>query len=157
MPEDGRPKPFVSPDTSIDGYESALMDWDRLKSSELWAISTGDEFKAAVSLWGSSYRQSPPGSLPNNERILKKFSEAGDNWPNVREVALHGFVECSDGRLYHKVIAEDVLKAARNKQKRSRDMTPANEALWRKRQREVADQINGHSLNGHDTDKEHPL
>jgi hypothetical protein len=49
-------------------------------------------------------------------------------WSEVRDEALRGFVECSDGRLYHPVVAEKALEAhdQRNAQKeRTRKATDA--------------------------------
>jgi hypothetical protein len=56
----------------------------------------------------------PAGSLPNNERILAGYggyANDPDGWARVRESALHGFVECSDGRLYHPVVCQEAERA----------------------------------------------
>jgi Protein of unknown function (DUF1376) len=152
MSDTKKPDPFVPLGTDINGYSCSLMNWDRLMASEFWATSTGDEFKAGVALWAKSYKQSPPGSLPNNDGILARFSEAGAKWPKVRAVALHGFVECSDGRLYHRVISEDVLKAAANKSARVERTTAARAAIAAKRK------LSGNGLNGyHKPDEDEDL
>jgi uncharacterized protein YdaU (DUF1376 family) len=101
-----------------------MMDVQRLFASELWAISNGDEFKAAMALWGRAWQQTPAGSLPNDDRLLAAFSGAGSRWKKVRTVALRGFVECSDGRLYHKTLCEDV-NAAWAKRLKFRERTAA--------------------------------
>jgi HNH endonuclease/Protein of unknown function (DUF1376) len=106
-----QPDPFVSADVDISGMPGFMMDVQRLFASELWAISNGDEFKAAMALWGRAWQQTPAGSLPNDERLLAAFSGAGSRWKKVRAVALRGFVECSDGRLYHREIADNVNQA----------------------------------------------
>lgn len=87
------------------------LDTSRLLDSDLFALSTGDEFKAAVALWCKAWTQSPGGSLPDNDVILAKHSGAGSRWSRVKAVALRGWVKCSDGRLYHPVVAEQVLVA----------------------------------------------
>ena len=53
----------------------------------------------------------PTASLPDNDRILSALSEAGAKWPKVRAHALRGWVKCSDGRLYHPVVAEKASEA----------------------------------------------
>ena len=106
------PAPLIASDTDIAGLDGFLLDVHRLFSSELWALSTGDEFKAALALWGRAWQQIPPGSLPDDERVLAAFSGAGAKWRKVRDMALRGFVKCSDGRLYHSVLCEDVRRAA---------------------------------------------
>jgi hypothetical protein len=125
--------PLVPADTDIRGLDGFMLDVQRLLGSELWALSTGDEFKAAVGLWSRAWTQQPPGSLPNDERVLASFSGAGDNWPNVRAMALRGFVLCRDGKLYHPVLCEDALRAAQKKAEFRARTTAATEARKAKR------------------------
>ena len=110
------PDPLVAIDIDIAGLDSFMLDIQRLFASELWALSTGDEFKAAISLWGRAWQQTPPGSLPNDERALAAFSGAGSRWKKVKTMAMRGFIECSDGRLYHQVLCKEVLKAAKGRE-----------------------------------------
>ncbi|GJE13672.1 DUF1376 domain-containing protein [Methylobacterium longum] len=121
---DDLPAPLVPADIDIAGLSSFLLDIDRLFHSELWALSTGEEFKAAVALWGHAWRQRPAGSLPNDDRLLAAFSGAGGRWKKVKAIALRGFVLCSDNRFYHRVLCEDVLRAAKSKDAR-RERTAA--------------------------------
>jgi hypothetical protein len=48
---DTRPKPLVPADADVRSFPGIMLDVERLMSSELWALSTGTEFKAAVALW----------------------------------------------------------------------------------------------------------
>lgn len=105
------PAPFTTTDHDIMGMPGFLLDTDRLLTSELHAVSTGDEFKAAVTLWCHAWKQVPAGSLPNNEKMLAGFSGAGSKWKKVRGVALRGFILCDDGRLYHRVLCDDAIRA----------------------------------------------
>jgi uncharacterized protein YdaU (DUF1376 family) len=128
LSHDLRPAPLVSSDVDITGLDGFMLNVQRLFASELWALSTGDEMKAALALWGRAWQQSPPGSVPNDERVLAAFSCAGKDWKKVKAMALRGFVECSDGRLYHRVLCEDVLNASRKRQafrERTRNATEA--------------------------------
>lgn len=77
-----------------------------LLDSDFFALSTGDEFKAAVALWVKAFQQIPAGSLPDDDRILAHLSGAGARWKKLRPMALRGFVKCSDGRLYHPKVCE---------------------------------------------------
>lgn len=99
------PEPMTPPDCDMRRMPFMPLEVQRLLDSDLMAISTGDEFKAAVTLWCAAWYQVPAGSLPNDERILKFLSRAGAKWPRVRDVALRGFVLCADGRLYHPLVA----------------------------------------------------
>jgi hypothetical protein len=87
------------------------VDTIRLFDSDFYAMANGDEFKAGFTLWGKAFMQVPAGSLPNDDRVLAHLSGAGANWCNVKEMALHGWVKCSDNRLYHKTVAEKVKDA----------------------------------------------
>ena len=87
------------------------LDVVRLIDSDLFALSTGDEFKAAVALWCKSWLQLPAGSLPKDDRVLAHLSLTGSRWPKVKSMALRGWIECSDGRLYHAVVAAKACDA----------------------------------------------
>jgi len=106
------PPPMVPPECDISSLPGTIMFWNRLLNSDLWMDSTGDEFKAALALWGKSTNQQPGGSLPNDDRRLAKLAEVSHNeWAALRPMSLKGWVLCSDGRLYHESVAEAVLLA----------------------------------------------
>ena len=105
------PAPLTPPECDLRGLPYMPVDIVRLLDSDLYIQSTGDEFKAAVSLWCKAFFQVPAASLPDDDRALAHLSGAGANWPKVRAMALHGFVRCLDGRLYHPVVAERALDA----------------------------------------------
>lgn len=100
------PEPLTPPDCDLRGLPYMPLDVVRLVDSDLFALSTGAEFKAAVALWCKSWLQKPSGSLPNEDRVLAHLSGANSHWCEVRETALRGWVLCSDGRLYHPVVCE---------------------------------------------------
>lgn len=106
-----RPAPLTTPEIDLDGMPGFMLDTEQLRQSELWALSTGEEFKAAVGLWCRAWVQKPAGSLPNDDRLLAAWSGAGRRWAKVRDMALRGFVLCSDGRLYHPVLCQDAHRA----------------------------------------------
>ena len=122
------PEPFVSADTDVRDLDGFMLNVERLLASELWALSSGDEFKAAMALWCRAWKQFPAGSLPDDDRILAVFSGAGGKWPKVKAMALRGFVKCRDGRLYHRVLCEDVRRAAIKKLERRERTRAATEA-----------------------------
>lgn len=108
---DGNPAPPLGADVDLRGMPFMPLDTTRLIDSDLFALSTGDEFKAALALWCKAWQQVPASSLPNDDRVLAHLSGAGAKWRKVKALALRGFVLCSDGRLYHPVIAEKALEA----------------------------------------------
>jgi hypothetical protein len=87
------------------------LDVNRMFNSDFYVLSSGDEFKAGLSLWGKAFLQMPAGSLPDDDRLLAHLSGAGTAWKRVKEVALRGWIKCSDGRLYHRTVAEKAIEA----------------------------------------------
>lgn len=106
------PEPLVSPEVDLAKLDGFMLDTVRLLGSELVALSTGDEFKAAVLLWCRAWKQRPACSLPDDDRVLASFAQVtAAKWKKIRPMALRGFVKCSDGRLYHGVLAADAVRA----------------------------------------------
>lgn len=103
--------PLVPGDVDLRGLPWMRLDTSRLLDSDLFALSTGDEFKAAVALWCKAWTQAPAGSLPTDDRVLAHLSGAGPRWKKVKAMALRGWVMCDDGRMYHPVVSEQVLAA----------------------------------------------
>jgi hypothetical protein len=105
-----QPAPLVPADVDLRDFQGMWIDTDRLLRSDTWVLGTGDEKAAAMSLWLESWHQVPAASLPSHDRILAKLSQS-ERWAKSREHALRGWVACSDGRLYHPVVAEKALEA----------------------------------------------
>lgn len=98
------------------------LDVVRLRDSDISAISSGDEFRCAVLLWCASWHQVPAASLPDDDIILAQLAGYGrvvKEWKKVRDGSLRGWVKCSDGRLYHPVVAEKANEAWMRKLERA--------------------------------------
>ena len=109
-----RPDPLTPADCDLRGFRYMALDVVWLRDSEIAVIPTGDEFRAAVLLWCSAWHQVPAASLPTDDRLLASLAGCGrdlENWHAVKSGALRGFVECSDGRLYHPVVAQKASEA----------------------------------------------
>jgi hypothetical protein len=104
-------QPLVGPDVDLRGLPFMPLDTVRLMDSDLFALSTGDEFKAALSLWCKAWQQVPAASLPDDDRVLAHLSGTGSRWRKIKAAAMRGFVLCTDGRWYHPVIAEKATEA----------------------------------------------
>ncbi|MDX2233629.1 MAG: DUF1376 domain-containing protein [Hyphomonadaceae bacterium] len=114
------PEPLTPPDCDLRAFRYFELDAQRLEDSDFMAITSGDEFKAGVRLWIKAWRQVPAASLPDDDRVLAHLAGvAPEAWPALRTGALHGFVKCSDGRLYHPTLAEKAREAwaSRERQK----------------------------------------
>ena len=90
------------------------LDVARLRDSDLAANESPEACWAAVQLWAASWHQIPAASIPNDDKWMAKATGYGrgvKDWMRVRVGALRGFVECTDGRLYHVVVAEKAREA----------------------------------------------
>lgn len=123
-------EPLTPPDCDLRDFSFMPLDASRLLDSDLFALSTGDEFKAALSLWCKCWLQVPAASLPNDDRVLAHLSGAGSKWRKVKDMALRGFVLCSDGRLYHPVVAEKAKDAWAKKQSYRDRSRKGNAKRW---------------------------
>ena len=101
-------EPLVPADADVRGFKDMPVEVSRLLSSETWIMCTPEERSAAINLWFHSWMQVPAGSLPDNDRVLAHLSMASEKWPEVKDMALRGWVKADDGRLYHPVVCEKV-------------------------------------------------
>lgn len=125
------PEPLVAADVDLSSYPAFLLDVKRFFQSNLFVMATAEEGWAAVQLWCRAWQQTPPASLPSDDRSLAKLAGvAPARWKKISEMALHGFVACSDGRLYHRVLSEVANEAWRAKQKFSARGAKAAAARW---------------------------
>lgn len=114
MTEPTLPPPLVPAEVDLRGLEYMPLLGGRLFSSDFNASATDAEWRAAVTLWWASWGQVPAGSLPADDVVLCRLADLGRDikaWRKVKAKALHGFVPCSDGRLYHPIVAEQALIA----------------------------------------------
>lgn len=107
------PDPLTPADCDLRDFQFMPLDIARLFGSEFHARASDGEWRAGLTLWLKSYHQVPAASLPDDEVALARLAEYGrdlKSWRAVKDGALHGWVKCSDGRLYHPVVAEKVLE-----------------------------------------------
>lgn len=123
------PNPLTPADCELREFPFMPLEVKRLLSSETWVLGTGDERSAAITLWLESWHQVPAASLPDNDRMLAHLSQS-KNWKRVKEHSLRGWVRCSDGRLYHAVVAEKALEAWLSKLVSSLAGSSGNAKRW---------------------------
>lgn len=131
------PAPLAPPGVNLRSFPFMPLDVARLRESDLTALATGDEFRAAVLLWCAAWHQIPAGSLPDDDKTLAHLAGFGrnlDGWAACRKTAMRGFVKCSDQRLYHPVICEKVLEAMG----RSEAGKAGAKGRWQKRKPDIA-------------------
>lgn len=112
------PSPLTPADCDLQDFKFMPLDVARLRDSDMAAYESPEACWAAVLLWSTAWHQVPAASLPDDDRFLAKAAGYGrvvKEWANVREGALHGWIKCADGRLYHPVVAEKALESWRAK------------------------------------------
>lgn len=119
------PPPLTPPDADLRFVPDMMLNVLRLRDSRLAQVENAEVFRAAVLSWCVAWHQVPAGSLPNDDRelaVLLRYGTRTDirRWKALRKAgALRGWIECSDGRLYHPVVAEVVHRTlARIKRRR---------------------------------------
>jgi hypothetical protein len=108
------PVPLTPADCDLRDFPFMPLDIARLFNSEFHARANDSEWRAGITLWLKSFHQVPAGSIPDDEVSLARLAELGrdvKSWKKVKDVALYGWVKCSDGRLYHPVVAEKAAEA----------------------------------------------
>lgn len=110
--------PLTPKDCDLRDFAFMPLDVVRLRDSDLAIHVTGEEFRAAVLLWCAAWHQVPAASLPDDDKTLASLAGYGRvvaEWKKVRDGALRGWITCTDGRLYHPVVAEKAREAWRGK------------------------------------------
>lgn len=136
---DTLPPPLVPAEVDLRDFGFMPLDVRTLLSSTLWIKAKKDPrvAHAAVSLWCEAWHQVPAGSLPDDDEVLADLARCDEKeWKRIRERALGQFVKCSDGLLYHTLVAEKALAAWKEKlaqRARTKAATEARAASRRER------------------------
>ena len=122
--------PPIPGDADLRSARWFKLDIVNLLNSDFMQLASPEEFKAAFLLWTKSIHQVPAGSLPNDEAVLAMLAGGYDYrrkpWRRIREMALHGWDLCSDGRLYHQAVVGTVLDILSAVQLRTSSANPLN-------------------------------
>ncbi|WP_242610573.1 YdaU family protein [Burkholderia vietnamiensis] len=106
------PNPLTPADCDLRNFREMPIDVPRLLGSDLVHDESPEACWSAMLLWCVSWHEVPAGSMPDNDEWLAKRAgywhkgKLDPTWHEVRAGALHGWIKCSDGRLYHPVLAE---------------------------------------------------
>jgi hypothetical protein len=110
------PEPLTPPDCDLRDFGRIMIDIGRLFGSSFNAKASRNPIAWMIGhkLWYRSWHQMPAASLPDDDDELCYLAELGFDrvtWDNARDLAMHGWIKCSDGRLYHRVVADEALQA----------------------------------------------
>ncbi|WP_235537492.1 DUF1376 domain-containing protein [Sphingomonas sp. Root1294] len=135
---------MTPPDCDLRGLKFMPLDVQMVRDSSLTAKAPTEAFRAAVILWCAAWQQVPAASLPDDDEELAHlcgYGFAQKEWKKIRTWALHKFVKCSDGRLYHPVIAEKAIEAGgrRGEWNEKNDTRAERQKRWRARQKELSE------------------
>lgn len=134
MEEQQLPEPLVPAGTDVRNLDGFFLNVERLMASELVALSSHEVVGAALLLWCRAWKQYPAASLPDDDRTIAAFAKMPiARFKKLRNQVMRGFVKCSDGRWYHKVLAADALEAFKRRIKKKQDQDRDAERLrkWR--------------------------
>lgn len=114
---DQLPAPPLPASVNLQPFRRMPLDVARLRDSDMARDPNPEGFRCAVIAWCVAWHQVPAASLPDDDRALAdligigRTARAVKEWRELRDVALRGFVKCSDGRLYHRVVSEMAIEA----------------------------------------------
>ena len=126
-------EPLTPPDCDLRDFQFMPIDIVRLFGSRFHAVATDAEWRAGVTLWLKSFHQVPAGSLPDDDVEICRLAELGRDikaWRKLKEGAMHGWVRCSDGRLYHPTVCEKANEAWQRKLVQRERSRKGNEKRW---------------------------
>ena len=116
MPD--RPVPYPA-DTRSKGWRFEL-DLERIDQSDTWALTPPDLRPWLLMLWASAWRQTPCGSLPDDDALIAvRIGMKANIFSKHKALLLRGWWKAEDGRLYHETISVRVTEmlAARDKER----------------------------------------
>ena len=108
------PAPMVPAEVDLSDFKFMPLEVARLRRSKAWLICKRRPELAfyMLNLWAASWHERPAGSLEDDDDVLADAAMCPpERWAEVKADALRGWVKCSDGRLYHPVVAEKVAES----------------------------------------------
>lgn len=136
QPTESTRPPLVPADCDLRDFPFMPLQVSRLRRSKAWLKAKRQPALAfyMVNLWTASWHDFPASSLENDQDVLADLAMCPpDKWAKVREDVLHGWILCSDGRLYNPTVAEQALEAWKAKTAQRTRTEAARVALAEKR------------------------
>lgn len=127
------PEPLTPEGCDLRDFPYMPLLVSRLRRSKAWLIAKRSPELGfyMVNLWSGSWHEVPSGSLEDDDDVLADVAMCVPNkWKKLREAALHGWVKCQDGRLYHPVVCEQAIEAWDRKTKRKEAGRRGNAIRW---------------------------
>lgn len=102
------PAPLVAAEVDLTDFPFMPLYIEQLRKSKSWLVCKRRPELAfyMLNLWLRAWHERPAASIEDDDDVLADAAGcAPDKWPSVRADALRGWVRCTDGRLYHPVVA----------------------------------------------------
>ncbi len=136
--------PLSAPDCDLTNFPFMPLLISRLRRSRSWLMAKRQPELGfyMVNLWTAAWHEVPAGSLEDDDEVLCDFAMCDpQKWDEVKERVLHGWVKCSDGRLYHPVVSSVATESWSEKQSYRNRLAAARaaKAELRKRQKQDSD------------------
>lgn len=114
MADEALPEPLVPAEVDLRDFGFMPLEIERLRRSRAWLYAKRQPECGfyMLNLWAASWHEVPAASLEDDDDVLASLAMCDEKrWHKVRDIVLHGWVKCSDGRLYHPVVAEKAFDA----------------------------------------------
>lgn len=108
-----RPPPLTPNDCDVSHYPKTMVDRKKLQRSSLLRAHNPEAFRAGMLLMFAAFEEYPAASMPDDDWYLAQAASFGrdqEAWKSVKAEALADWVLCSDGRWYHRDLAEEALE-----------------------------------------------
>lgn len=111
------PDPPYDKHVMANGYGFDL-DVTRMQNSDSWVLCPADIRPWMMMSWVMSWVQHPCGSLPSDDELIAARLGCSMDFLQVhRRFILRGWTRHADGRLYHPVVTEEVMKMVESREK----------------------------------------
>jgi uncharacterized protein YdaU (DUF1376 family) len=125
------PAPLVAPEVELTDFRYMPLYIGRLQKSKTWLCCKRKPELAfyLLNLWMRAWHEVPAASIEDDDNVLADAAGVDpERWTVIRDEVLRGWVKCSDGRLYHPVVAELAQVAWAEKQAQRQRMQKARQA-----------------------------
>jgi hypothetical protein len=131
------PDPLMPADCDLRDFAFMPLDIQRLRRSKAWLKAKRNPALGfyMVNLWTAAWHDVPAGSLEDDDDVLADLAMCDPvKWLKLKADVLHGWVKCSDGRLYNPTTCEKARESWTSKVERLEK--DANERERKRRERE---------------------
>lgn len=129
------PEPLTPPECDLRDFPWMPVVVPQLTKSKAWSICKRRPELAfyMLNLWMASWHSVPAASLEDDDDVLCDAAMCdAKKWPQVREQVMRNWIKCTDGLLYHPVVAKEANASWESKVAQRARTKAATEARRRK-------------------------